>query len=92
MENFQIGNIVISKVGRDKGKIFVVVKIEKGYVYLADGKSRKIQNPKKKKIKHVQPTNKVINNLKNKIENEEKVTNADIRKELSVYQDDPELS
>jgi ribosomal protein L14E/L6E/L27E len=92
MENFQIGNIIISKVGRDKGKIFIVVKIEKGYVYLADGKLRKIQNPKKKKIKHVQPTNKVINNLKTKIENEEKITNADIRKELSIYQNNPGLS
>ena len=51
------GQIVISKQGRDKGLPFVVVAIEGEFLYLADGKLRKIQNPKKKRPKHIQATN-----------------------------------
>jgi len=57
--NFQIGQIVFSKSGRDKGMPFVVVDIAGEYLYLADGKYRLLANPKKKKLKHIQPTNRV---------------------------------
>lgn len=43
-----------SKQGHDKGELFLIVKEEEPYVFLADGKNRKIEKPKKKKKKHVQ--------------------------------------
>ncbi len=52
-----IGSIVISKAGRDKGMLFLVVDIKDGYIYVADGKLRRVENPKKKKVKHLQGTN-----------------------------------
>ena len=52
--DFKIGQIVISKAGRDCGKEFVVVGIAPGYLYLADGATRKLESPKKKKLKHIQ--------------------------------------
>ena len=42
--------IVISKSGRDKGKWFAVIKTEGNFVYIANGKLRKIENPKKTAI------------------------------------------
>ncbi len=54
---FEVGNVVISKSGRDKGVFFVVVEICEGFVYLADGKLRKLEKPKKKNQKHLQRTN-----------------------------------
>ncbi len=45
---------VISKKGRDAGGIFAVIKTEGQYVYIADGRHRKLQNAKKKLAKHVQ--------------------------------------
>ena len=48
-----VGDLVISLAGRDKGKNFVVVKVEKDYAYLVDGKVRKVGNLKKKNIKHI---------------------------------------
>ena len=49
-----VGQLVRSKAGRDKGSDFIVLKVENGYVYVADGRMRKLENPKKKKLKHVQ--------------------------------------
>lgn len=54
------GKVVISKSGRDKGNLFVIVEVEDNYVYIANGKLRKIENPKKKNIKHIQLTNKSL--------------------------------
>ena len=52
--------IVRSAAGRDKGKFMVIVSIEKGFVYLADGKERKLASPKKKNEKHICLTKTVI--------------------------------
>ena len=48
------GRFVRSLSGRDKGMILVVVGVtDDGYLLLADGKTRKLETPKKKKQKHV---------------------------------------
>lgn len=54
------GMIVRSAAGRDKGKFLVVIRADEEFVYVADGKERKLENPKKKRIKHVKFTNTVI--------------------------------
>jgi ribosomal protein L14E/L6E/L27E len=54
------GQVVYSKCGRDKGIAFVVLSVEGNYVYLADGSTRRLIKPKKKKIMHVQPTKTVL--------------------------------
>ena len=56
----KIGMIVRSMAGRDKGKFMAVVSMENGFVYLADGKERKLSSPKKKNAKHVSLTKTVI--------------------------------
>lgn len=54
------GMIVRSAAGRDKGNFLVVIRADGEFVYLADGKERKLDTPKKKRIKHVKITNTVI--------------------------------
>ena len=53
MRDSLLGCFVYSLCGRDKDCVFVVIGEEKGYVFLADGKRRKVEAPKKKKIKHI---------------------------------------
>ncbi len=65
---YRVGQLVRSKAGRDKGIDFVVVKSDNGYVYVADGRMRKLENPKKKKIKHIQGSYKVSDSLAELIE------------------------
>ena len=47
--------LAVSKAGHDKGRTFVVLGEEKEYYFLADGKTRRLEKPKKKKKMHVQP-------------------------------------
>ena len=71
------GSLVYSIAGRDKGTLFLVLKRDGEFVYLADGNTRKVENPKKKKLKHVNKTNTL---LELEFEN---ISNSDVRKSLS---------
>ena len=53
----QAGSLVYSKAGREKAKLLLVLRTEGEYAYVADGDLRKVENPKKKKLKHLQKTN-----------------------------------
>lgn len=51
----KVGDVVISKKGHDKKKAFIVVaSLNENYVLIADGKSRKLDSPKQKNVKHLQ--------------------------------------
>ena len=46
--------IVLSVAGHDKGRLFYVAEVtEDGFLLLADGKERKLDAPKRKRIRHV---------------------------------------
>ena len=78
-------NIVRSDAGRDKGKLFVVLAVEGEYLLLADGKSRKVESPKRKKRRHVLFVAADENRLSEKIKSEEKITNSELRRTLAGY-------
>ena len=78
-------NIVRSDAGRDKGKLFVVLAVEGEYLLLADGKSRKVESPKRKKRRHVLFVAADENRLSDKIKSEEKITNSELRRTLAGY-------
>ena len=71
-------NIVRSDAGRDKGKLFVVLAVEGEYLLLADGKSRKVEAPKRKKRRHVLFVSAEETRLSEKIRSEEKITKNQI--------------
>lgn len=86
--NIVLGQVVYSKAGRDTGKIFVVTSIiDNSYVYVSDGDLRRVENPKKKKIKHLIFTNDVLDFLTLKLATESKVSNSDVRKALVEYKE-----
>lgn len=90
--NDLLGQLVVSLAGRDKGCICAVVgePDEEGFVLIADGKVRKVEKPKKKKLKHLKPidwlpdddvklsqdklTNRFIREAVNALEIEDRVT------------------
>ena len=77
-------NIVRSGAGRDKGKLFVVLAVEGEYLLLADGKSRKVESPKRKKRRHVLFVSSEETRLSEKIKSEEKITNSELRRTLAA--------
>ena len=83
----EIADIVISLNGRDEGKRFLVVNAGDEYSLLADGKSRKIDKPKRKKNKHIKFEDKCTGIVAQKLTSGEKVTNNELRRALAQYAD-----
>ena len=51
---FKVGDIVQSKSGHDAKKYFVVIAtLNESYILIADGKSRRLESPKQKNVRHV---------------------------------------
>ena len=48
------GYFAYSMAGHDKGKIYLIIKEDADYVWLADGRARGLSNPKRKNKKHIQ--------------------------------------
>ncbi|SDZ31280.1 hypothetical protein SAMN05660462_02642 [Proteiniborus ethanoligenes] len=84
--DIHLGQVVRSKAGRDKGKVFTVLNIvDDEYVLIVDGDYRRLDNPKKKKIKHLIVYKTIIEELKERLTNGQKVNNAFIRKALDPF-------
>jgi len=80
------GQVVKSRAGRDKGRIFLVFKIlDHENVLIVDGDLRKLDNPKQKKLKHLIIYNSVLTELEHRLENKIKINNAYIRKLLEPF-------
>ena len=78
-------DIVLSLAGRDKGKLFYVMDTEDNYVLIADGKGRKLENPKRKKLKHVRRVTRTETRVAAKILNGDKVLNSELRRDLATF-------
>ena len=85
MTEVKIGTVVRSKAGRDKGDLFIVLRTENNYAYIANGILRKVERPKKKKLMHLQPTNFVSPLIAELFEASEEVENFQVRKALAEY-------
>ena len=78
-------DIIESMAGRDKGKFFYVIDTEDNYVLIADGKTRKLENPKRKKLKHVRRVTRTETRVAAKILNGDKVLNSELRRDLATF-------
>ena len=78
-------DIIESLAGRDKGKFFYVMDVEENYVLIADGKGRKLENPKRKKLKHVRRVTRTETRVAAKILNGDKVLNSELRRDLATF-------
>ena len=78
-------SLVVSKAGRDQGQLFYVVDTDEQYVYLADGKSRRLEKPKRKKRKHIEQIPRTESRIAEKIRNGDKVLNSELRRELASF-------
>ena len=78
-------DIILSLAGRDKGKLFYVIETEENYVLIADGKGRKLENPKRKKLKHVRRVSRTETRVALKIRNGDKVLNSELRRDLATF-------
>ena len=80
------GFLASSKAGHDKNKIYVIIKEDSEYVWLSDGKIKTMDNPKKKRKKHIQPI-KYFNNeeMRTSLLEGKKVSDLEIMMVLKNY-------
>ena len=81
---FEIGRVVKSRQGRDAGRFFVILEVvDDKYVMMADGLTRKINHPKKKKILHLHPKPIVVDCVAEKLPTHQ-LLDSDLRKALQA--------
>ena len=81
-----VGSIVYSLAGRDEGRYYMVLEIlDASHVTIVDGDVRKLERPKKKKIKHLKNTGEVLENIAGKVFTSAKIYDAEIFSALRKY-------
>ena len=80
-----IANLVQATAGREQGKYFFVLETDGDYLLLADGKTRKVEAPKRKKCKHVRFVAESTEPVAEKIKGKEKITNSELRKAIAAH-------
>ncbi len=80
-----IGEFVYVIAGRDKGKCFIILSADDKYVYLCNGKGRKVTTPKKKSVKHISFTGEKSDFIKGKAFENKEITNNEIKREISKF-------
>ncbi len=80
----EIGSIVISKAGRDEGRMFLVVgEVDDDFVMVANGALRKMDRQKKKRRKHLKPTGRVVAEVKTRLAEGRPIEDHELRAWLS---------
>lgn len=81
------GLLAYSLAGHDKGKLYIIIKEERDYLWLSDGSSRPLENPKKKNKKHIQLVKSSISNM---VVGDilQPVTNETIKRTIKLYSKD----
>jgi ribosomal protein L14E/L6E/L27E len=77
--------LVEATAGREKGKVFYVLETDGEYLLLADGKSRRVEAPKRKKRKHARFLSEDSGRVAEKIRENERVTNSELRKAIAAF-------
>ena len=85
LSDIQIADVVMSTAGRDKGKLFYVIGTDPVYLFLANGKDRKLEKPKRKKRKHIQKVLRSETRVAEKLRNGDKVLNSELRRDLAYF-------
>lgn len=76
--------LAVSRSGHDKDNMYVIVKEEANWVYLADGKLKPLEKPKKKNKKHIQMIKKLPKEI-TEVFTQENFRNEEIKRAIKLY-------
>ena len=80
-----ISDVVVSTAGHDQGELFYVISMDDQFLYLANGKDRTLDKPKRKKRKHVQKVLRSETRVVEKLIRGDKVLNSELRRDLAFH-------
>ncbi len=79
------GDVVRSMAGHDKNQLLFVLREEGEFLWLVDGKSRKVEAPKKKRRKHVASAGFWPHPVAGRMKDGEPVLDSEIRRALAAF-------
>ncbi|HHX03936.1 MAG TPA: RNA-binding protein [Tissierellia bacterium] len=83
-QGLELGAVLISRSGRDKGRRFVLIEIvDHEYLLYADGDLRRMEKPKKKKVRHVAVTREILEDIREVLQRGELPKNEELRRALA---------
>ena len=82
---FRQGDVVRSAAGHDQGQFFLVIREEGDFLWLVDGKNRRIEAPKKKRRKHVVSAGFWTHPVAGRMQDGGPVLDSEIRKALAAF-------
>ena len=82
---YSVSDVVISTAGHDQGEIFYVIDTDEQFLYLANGKDRSLDKPKRKKRRHVQKVLRSETRVTVKLASGDKVLNSELRRDLAFH-------
>jgi ribosomal protein L14E/L6E/L27E len=83
MSDNLLGLIAEARAGHDKGNLYIIIREEAEYAWVADGKNKTLAKPKRKNKKHLQVIKeKVDEELRAKLLNNKAITNEEIKRAL----------
>lgn len=78
------GRVVKSRQGRDEGRCFVILQVvDDQFVMMADGLTRKLAHPKKKKLKHLYLKPVLVEGITEGLQSHQ-LLDSDLRKALNA--------
>lgn len=81
-----VGSVVLSIAGRDKGRYYVVIEvISDDYVKISDGDLRPQERAKLKNRRHLKPNGDILTKISEKINAQKQVFDSEIRSALHIY-------
>ena len=80
-----VGDVVLSKKGRDTGSYFMVVDVSGDFVYVADGKKHVLAKAKKKNVKHLSYANAHLDGISDKLHKGLKVFDSEVKSALRQF-------
>lgn len=79
----KVGQLVKSTAGRDRDKLFLVYDIlNAAFVRVVDGDGRKVQNPKKKNMRHLQAISAVAGEIAARLVRGDRVTDEEVARAI----------
>ena len=83
LPDLQIADVVRSLAGRDKDKLYYVIKTDDAFLYLCNGKDHTLDKPKRKKRKHAVKVLRSETRVAAKLLAGDKVLNSELRRDLA---------
>ena len=79
------GDAVRATAGHDREDLFLVLREEGDFLWLVDGKRRKLETPKKKRRKHVASAGVWTHPVTGRLREGAPVLDSEVRKALAVF-------